>query len=186
MVSDQTLVFQILQGDRQAFRQLIKKHERLVSFMVGKLIKNREEHEEICQDVFLKVYEKLSGFNFESKLSTWIATIAYRQAINAVRKNKLEFIDLDEELNPGFYKDETTPETLVADQDADNFVLRQLEMLPVQYKIVLTLFHVEGMTYDEIGTITAMPEGTVKSYLFRARTLLKDKVKQHLHKEELL
>ena len=70
----------------QAFRLLIKQHERLVAHMIGRVVKNREESEELCQDVFLKVYEKLSEFSFKSKLSTWIATIAYRHAINQIRK----------------------------------------------------------------------------------------------------
>ena len=61
-----------------------------------------------------------------------------------------------------------------------------IDELPPQYKAVLTLYHVEEMTYPEICEVMAMPEGTVKSYLFRARNLLKEQVKKYLGKEELL
>jgi RNA polymerase sigma-70 factor (ECF subfamily) len=60
------------------------------------------------------------------------------------------------------------------------------DKLPPHYKLVLTLYHIEGMSYPEIGEVTGMPEGTVKSYLFRARNLLKEKVIKYLGKEELL
>ena len=97
MVDDKTLVSRVLIGDMQAFRLLIQQNERLVAHMVGRVIKNREELEEICQDVFMKVYDKLGEFGFQSKLSTWIGTIAYRLALNTLRKNKLEVTDIPEE-----------------------------------------------------------------------------------------
>jgi RNA polymerase sigma factor (sigma-70 family) len=181
MMDDRALVSQILGGNMQAFRMLIQLNERLVSHMVGKLINNREEHEEICQDVFLKVYNKLGEFNFQSKLSTWIATIAYRHAINALRKHKLIMSELPEgDGANAIFVTEENPEEIFGDQDMDAYILRLIEQLPPQYKLVLSLYHVDGLNYNEIGEITGMPEGTVKNYLFRARTLLKEKVKKHL------
>lgn len=187
MMDDRALVSAILEGNMQAFRLLIKQHERLVAHMIGRVVKNKEEGEELCQDVFLKVYEKLSEFNFKSKLSTWIATIAYRQAINQIRKNKMQLTDIPEEDNfTTYFIEQDNPESVLSESDMDAFVMKLTDLLPPQYKIVLTLFHLDGMSYPEIGEITGMPEGTVKSYLFRARNLLKEKVKQHLGKEELL
>ena len=65
--------------------------------MIGRLVDRNEDREELCQDVFLKVYEKISEFNFQSKLSTWIATIAYRTGINHLRKKKIALSDIPEE-----------------------------------------------------------------------------------------
>jgi RNA polymerase sigma factor (sigma-70 family) len=179
MMDDKTLVFRVLGGDMQSFRTLIKQNERLVAHMVGKLIRNREELEEICQDVFLKVYNRLADFNFQSKLSTWIATIAYRHAINASRKRQLNTTELsDHEVNSAFFADTETPQQIIEDRDMEEYILKLVDLLPDQYKIVLTLYHLENMTYEEIGQVTGMPEGTVKNYLFRARTLLKEKVKK--------
>lgn len=187
MTDDQTLVANVLAGDMQAFRLLIKQHERLVSHMVGRLVKSSEEAEELCQDVFLRVYDKLGEFSFQSKLSTWIATIAYRHAINHLRKKKMFYSDIPEE--ESFTKrfvEEESPEHVMEEKDMDAFVLGLVDQLPPQYKTILTLYHVDGMTYPEICEVTGMPEGTVKNYLFRARNLLKEKVKKYLGKEELL
>lgn len=187
MTDDRTLVARVLTGDIQAFKLLIRQHERLVAHMIGRLVKSEEDREELCQDVFLKVHEKLGEFNFQSRLSTWIATIAYRKAINHLRRQRMLFSNIPEEET--FIKrfiEESTPETLAEESDMDAFILKLVEELPPQYKTVLTLYHVDGMSYPEIGQVTSMPEGTVKNYLFRARNLLKEKVKNTLGKEALL
>lgn len=184
MVDDRALVSRILDGDMQAFRALIKKHERLVAHMVGRLVKQDEDREEICQDVFMKVYEKLGEFNFQSQLSTWIATIAYRHAINHLRKKKIVLTDLPEHESAmaAFTSDERADD--LAGKDVETYILKMIDALPVQYKAVITLFHLEQKNYVEICEITGMPEGTVKNYLFRARQLLKDKAVKYLGKEE--
>jgi RNA polymerase sigma factor (sigma-70 family) len=181
MTDDQSFVSRVKNGDKKAFRLLIKQHERLVAHMVGRLIKRNEDREELCQDVFLKVFEKLSEFNFQSRLSTWIATIAYRQAINHLRKQKMAYAEWpeDETWMERFVEREN-PETIFTDSDMDSWVLKLIDRLPPQYKTVLTLYHLDGMNYADIGIVTEMPEGTVKSYLFRARQLLKEMVKNHL------
>ena len=99
----------------------------------------------------------------------------------------MHFSDMPDEtdFNNRFVEEEN-PETVMGERDADEFVLKLVEELPAQYKTILTLYHVEQMSYPEICAITNMPEGTVKNYLFRARNLLKEKVKKHLGKEELL
>lgn len=187
MTDDRTLVSRVLNGDTQAFMLLIRQHERLVAHMVGRVVKSEEDREELCQDVFMKVHEKLSEFSFQSKLSTWIATIAYRQAINHLRKQKMFYSDIpEEEAFTKRFVEESNPETVAEERDIDDFVLKLVDQLPPQYKMVLTLYHVEGLHYPEIAEVTKMPEGTVKNYLFRARNLLKEKVKMYLGKEELL
>ena len=187
MTDDRPLVAKILSGDTQAFMRLIKENQRLVFHMIGRVISNEEDREELCQDVFVRVHEKLGEFNFQSKLSTWIATIAYRLAINHLRKKKMLFSDIpeDDSFTKRFVED-ANPETLAEERDMDQFILKLLDCLPPQYRMVLTLYHLEGMSYPEIGEVTKMPEGTVKNYLFRARNLLKEKVKVYLGKEELL
>lgn len=187
MIDDKALVSQVLSGDRQAFRLLIKQNERLVGHMIARLIDRQEDREELCQDVFLKVYEKLEEFTFQSKLSTWIATIAYRHGINHLRKRKIAISDFPEEESKieRFIAIDDASETL-ADQQLDDMVLQLIDKLPPQYKAILTLYHVQEMSYPEIVEITGLPEGTVKNYLFRARKVLKEKVKKYLGKEEVL
>jgi len=71
----------------------------------------------------------------------------------------------------------------MGERDLNEWIIKLVDLLPAQYKTVLTLYHLDGMNYSEIGVVTEMPEGTVKNYLFRARNLLKEKVKQYLGKE---
>jgi RNA polymerase sigma-70 factor (ECF subfamily) len=187
MIDDKVLVSQVLSGDRQALRVLIKQHERLVGHMIARLISQQEDREELCQDVFLKVYEKLGEFNFQSKLSTWIATIAYRHGINHLRKKKIEIRELPDEENyrEQFISHENVEENF-SDHQLDGIVMNLIDQLPPQYKAILTMYHVQEMSYPEMVEITGLPEGTVKNYLFRARHLLKESVKKYLGKEEVL
>lgn len=186
MTEDAALISKVLEGDMESFRQLIKQHERLVAHMVGRLVKNAEDQEEICQDVFLKVYDKLREFNAQSKLSTWIATIAYRHAINHIRRKQIPISEHGEwgNFKEQFVANDNLEEEL-AEKDLEEHVLFYIDQLPIHYRAVLTMYHVDGMSYEEIGKITAMPEGTVKNYLFRARNLLKEKLKKYLGTEEL-
>jgi RNA polymerase sigma factor (sigma-70 family) len=175
MKDDQVLVSRVLGGDMKAFQLLMRENQRLVTNMVSRLVKQTGEVEELCQDIFLKVYDKLGEFRFQSKLSTWIGTIAYREAINHLRKNKIKWADLpnDDSLLKKLAT-EINPEEILVEADEEAFVIRMVQRLPPQYQLVLTLYHLENKSYDEIGVITGMPEGTVKNYLFRARKQLKD------------
>jgi RNA polymerase sigma factor (sigma-70 family) len=186
MNSDKALVDAVLSGNRQALRDFIKRHERLVSHMVAKLVDDKSDREEVCQDIFLKAYEKLSEFNFQSKLSTWVATIAYRHGVNHLRKRKTKWADLPEDTDDWNFVEPDNLQQLVEEEDMEKIIQQKLEQLPPQYKVVLTLYHVDGLNYNEIGEATGMPEGTVKNYLFRARHLLKESVKKYLGQEEIL
>jgi len=99
-----------------------------------------------------------------------------------VRKKRIEVADIDEKFAERFMADDSPAEAL-EENEMNSIVLSMIEKLPPQYKIVLTLYHLEDMNYAEIGEATGMPEGTVKNYLFRARQLLKEKVKTYLGKE---
>src|SRR6478752_4885698 len=125
MADDRSLISRIQSGDRQAFRLLIKQNERLVAHMVGRLVDRAEDREEVCQDVFMKVYEKLGEFNFQSQLSTWIGTIAYRHAVNHLRKKKILVSDIpDEESFTSHFVAEDNPEERLADENMDELVMK--------------------------------------------------------------
>lgn len=187
MIDDQALVSRVVNGDKQAFRLLIKQHERLVAHMVGRLVDRHEDREELCQDVFLKVYEKIAEFNFQSKLSTWIATIAYRMGINHLRKKKIDLHDIPEEESfTVHFISQDDPLVTIEDAEIEAMTFNLIDQLPPHYKTILTLYHLDDMNYREIGEVTGLPEGTVKNYLFRARNLLKESVKKYLGKEQLL
>ena len=186
MTDDATIVKQIIQGDMRAFKMLVDQHKKLVLHMVGRVLNEPADREDVMQEVFIKVYKNLPKFNFESKLSTWIATIAYRTAINFLRKNKKTKITSMEDLAENEEIPEISSGQTLDQQDMHRFIHEQIQNLPPAYKTVLTLFHLEEMNYAEIVEVTGMPEGTVKNYLFRARKLLKEKLQLLFIKEELL
>ena len=175
-MNDAELINQILNGNMNAFTFLVNRYQKLVVHITGRLIQRQDELEDICQEVFLKVYQNLGKYRNECKLSTWIATIAYNTSINYLRKFKK-----GDEVNP----DDSAALRNLTDYRSDEFektdlhryIRDQIELLPVQYRTVLTLFHLEEFSYQEVEQITGMPEGTIKSYLFRAKALLKEKLK---------
>lgn len=179
-MDDQQLVEKVIDGDKQAFSQLIKKYQRLVASVVFKLINDQRDREELVQDIFVKIYQKIGEFRFNSKLSTWIATISYREAISVLRKKKKVIEDDFENVNFGQNTDH------FGNQDRSEFIKGVIDTLPHNYAVILTLYHIEGFNYSEIVEIMEMPEGTVKNYLFRARKKLKDLLIPYLEKEQLL
>lgn len=185
MNEDNILVAQILRGDTRAFQRLVRQHERLVEHMVGRIVSQREDREDICQEVFLRVYQKLPGFHFQSRLSTWIATVAYRTAINYAKKERKHTSETLDHTPAAAHPAPNAHERLEK-QSVHAYVHEQIDQLPVHYRTVLTLFHLEEMSLAEIQEITDMPLGTIKNYLFRARKLLKDRLQKRFLTEELL
>ncbi|MBD81309.1 MAG: RNA polymerase subunit sigma-24 [Crocinitomicaceae bacterium] len=174
-MEDSILIGKILDGDLRSFKILVEQNERLVFHVVGKLIgEPREEIEDLCQEVFLLVFKQLPKFKEQSKLSTWIAKIAFNTTINHLKKKKIKLTHSELE-NIDFQ----TPESLIILNDQKEFLRTQINQLPKQYGLVITLFHLNEMSYPEIVEITNWPIGTVKNYLYRARKLLKEKLVKH-------
>lgn len=170
-MNDVELTDQILKGNMNAFSFLVNRYQKLVLHISGRIIQRQDDLEDVCQDVFLKVYQNLNKYRNECKLSTWIATIAYNTSINYLRKYKDQRADRFSE-PVGSFEGEVYEKN-----DLYRYIREQIDLLPVQYRTVLTLFHLEEFSYQEIVQITQMPEGTVKNYLFRAKALLKEKLK---------
>ena len=179
MIDDATLIRRIQAGDRHAFRWLIKSHERLVYGVVWKIVRNQADAEDISQEVFLKVHEKLGTFNQEAKLSTWIAKIAYNQALSHLRKRDIlqNSVDVeDEAFRERIAGAGSTPTEHLEAKEMKTVVHEAIERLPQPYRTLIDLVHIQEMSYAEVVEISGLPEGTVKSYLFRGRKLLKDAI----------
>ncbi len=199
MDSDRVLIEKIIRGDTAAFRDLIEQFEKLVCQIVFRMISNEADREEVCQEVFLKVYRNLSKFEYQSKLSTWIARIAYHTAINYLkRKRVLLYDDLPERQTGRADREdaEYTGITSVAveqepgeqrlmRQELEELLHKEIEALPVLYRTAITLYHLQEMSLKEIAEITDLPLGTIKSYLYRARKHLKQQLLAKYPLEEL-
>lgn len=175
-MEDTELIYQILRGNMNAFTFLVNRYQKLVFHITSRLIQRQEEIEDICQEVFIKVFQNLGKYRNECKLSTWIATIAYNTSITHLRKTKkLMEVNIDDNAALRYIPDHKTND--FEREDLHTFIHQQIALLPVHYRTVLTLYHLEEFSYEEVGQITGMPEGTVKNYLFRAKALLKEKLK---------
>lgn len=184
-MNDNELVRQILNGNSNAFRFLVAKYQRLVLHVVGRLVQHNGEVEDICQDVFMKVYTQLKKFRGEAKLSTWIAKIAYNTSITHLRRKHYELNSYDEQ--PGLIaheEEEYLNLDSIEKEEVKKYLLEKIEELPVHYRTVLTLYHLEEFSYKEIEEITGMPDGTIKSYLARARKMLRDKLEKMVEQEK--
>jgi len=178
-MNDRDLVRHILSGNSNAFRFLVAKHQRLVLHIVGRIVQRQADVEDIYQEVFIKVFSKLKHFRGDSKLSTWIARIAYNTSISHIRRNLKNEQSYDESpVLMANEKDDGANQKIIERDEAKSYLLALIEQLPVHYRTVLTLFHLEEFSYKEIEDITEMPEGTIKSYLSRARKILKEKLEK--------
>lgn len=176
----QTLVFRVKSGDQQAFALLIRATEGLVTQILFKMVPDHEDRRDLAQDVYLKVFRSLPGFRQDAKFSTWVGKIAYNTAVNYLRKKKL--VLSDPSLKDG--EGAATATQWAGDFPAIDLVLQRRELTatiqealsrlaPLQ-RTLITLYHQEEQSYEDMAVITGLPIGTLKSYLFRARKALKE------------
>lgn len=185
---EKILIERILDGNVNEYHKVIENYKKLVAHIVFKMIKNEEDREDVCQDVFVKAYRNLSSFKFESKLSTWIGRIAYNTSINYLEKKKIPLLNDIITEHDGFEQisiESASPQDLTERSDTSQILKEEIDKLPHHYKVIITLFHMDELSYNEISDITKLPEGTVKSHLFRARKLLKTQLENKYNKEDL-
>lgn len=196
-MEDKELVHKVLQGDKQAFATVIKKTEGLVAQIVFKLVDNSEERKDVAQEIYLKVYKSLPEFRFQSKLSTWIGQIAYNTCYHHLKQKKLiqplyfhSENEQDEDrqqrgMDKLLHASTNETEAAIFKTELSEVIQAALSVLSPVYQTLITLYHYEELSYDEITEITQLPIGTVKNYLFRARKALKDNLLNTYTKDDL-
>jgi RNA polymerase sigma-70 factor (ECF subfamily) len=193
MLTDRQLVDLVLGGDIHAFSSLVGMTEGLVAQIVHKLIPNGEDRKDVAQDIYLKVYQHLKNFKFQSKLSTWVGQIAYNTCLTRLGKKQLTIyqppvqdMEASEDV-PGadFFRAPEEPDQVLLRKELKGLLQTEIGRLPPLYQTLVGLYHQEELSYLEIARITGLPEGTVKSYLFRARKQLKDTMLSIYKKEKL-
>lgn len=183
MFDEKEEIPKVLNGDLKAFDRLVKQYEKLVFHVIYRLVNDKEDAEDICQEVFIKIYKSLKSFAFQSRLSTWIARIAYLTAVNHLKKYKRATLTTSSDDLENYHFTDKNPENVLVEKDVVRYVNYLISLMPEHYRSVLTLYHLNEFSYQEIENITGMPEGTVKSHLFRARKLLKEKLELYLKNE---
>ncbi|BAV07586.1 RNA polymerase sigma factor RpoE [Filimonas lacunae] len=187
----------MLAGNQQAFASIVRQTERLVVQIVFKMIPAPGDRQDMIQDIYLKAFSHLATFQFQAKLSTWLGKISYNTCLHYLEKKKLAFlpetsgpegepIDALDQLNQQQSLLQNNVEAALSQKQLAAILDTAVKGLsPPIYQTLITLYHQEELSYAEIGEITSLPEGTVKSYLFRARKLLKENLLSRYKKEEL-
>lgn len=178
-LDDAALVAACKSGDQDAFAQLVQRHQRRVFNLVFRMLQQYEEANEITQETFLAAWQGLPAFRGDARFSTWLYRIAYNCCMKQLEQRKRDralqtAMQAEHILNRNDADDQAR-----AELEAHGFqelIREHLAMLPAKYRIVLVLRHLQDMTYEEMAEILTMPIGTIKTHLFRARNLLKERL----------
>lgn len=173
LYSDTYYVRRILAGDTAGFACLIDRYSRPVHSLIFKLTRNREDAEELTQDVFMKVFRNLASFRGESCFSTWIYRIAWRTAISEVRKRKQVFLSVDETLTADV-AEEKPDGVFGSDNESEQIkrLDRALAGLPADEQLMILLFYTEEKSIEDIALIAGLSLPNVKTRLHRIRKKL--------------
>ncbi len=174
------------QGDEAAFEEIFRAMSPYVYNIAFRVVSHQEGAADVCQEVFLKVYENLEKFRHGSSLKTWVYRITVNTSINFVRKNHKELARqtrLDEEMTAGPDKEEHHAHS----QKEHHHVLAQrlLNTLSPKLRACIVLRDMEGLNYQEIAGVLKVNINTVRSRIKRARAILLNQSKKRIYTDEL-
>ena len=180
-LTDTEIIKRVLGGEQAVFSQLVQRYQQYVFTLVFRFTDNREDAEEISQDVFVKAYRSLADFRGEAKFSTWLYTIVRTSCITFLRKKRLVTSSLDNERT--FLQVESKESGFTANaieqKSKHAMVNAAIRLLSPDDSQILTLFYKGEQTLEEIGRIMGLDPNTVKVKLHRARNRLKEKMEKH-------
>ncbi len=175
------LVARARAGDQQAFAALVRTHQRQIYTLALQMLHDEEDAVEATQEVFLAAWQHLRAFRGEARLATWLYRITYHHCLKVVERQR-RATQTHAELagataradRPAVRLSEQHAQTAI--RDLCDVVRAEIAKLPPKYEAVLDLRHLQDMSYEEIAVILRVPIGTVKTHLFRARALLKERL----------
>jgi RNA polymerase sigma-70 factor (ECF subfamily) len=170
-VSDFFYIQRIKAGDIQAFAGIVHKYQRMVLTIVMKMVENKQDAEDITQEVFLKVFKLLEQFREESEFSTWLYRIAYNTTLSELRKRKGIFTSIDENLS---IVNETIDEEIEnhTAEEKLQYLDKALKQLAPDETFLITLYYLDNQTVDDISKISNLSVSNVKVKLHRIRKKL--------------
>ena len=187
---DNILINKALAGDQTAYEKLMKKYYQLIYNLIFRMISRKEDVEDLTQEAFIKAFNSLQNFDRQFAFSTWLFKIATNNAIDYLRKKKLNTFSIDREIESeeSDFKfeipdNENKPDRVIIEGERKKILDEAIESLPPKYKEVILLRHKMDKEYEEIAKELKLPLGTVKAHIFRGRELLnkylKDKIKNY-------
>ena len=184
-LGDNEIISRVLRGEKNAYAELVNRYQSYVFTLTLRMIKSREDAEEVAQDVFIKAYRSLADFRGESKFSTWLYTITNTTSITFLRKKKLEIHSLDNEkvFEVADSKDSGFRANLIEQKSRVNMVNEAIALLNPDDAEIITLFYKAEQNLEEIAGILRLEVNTAKVRLHRARGRLKEKMEKHFSEE---
>lgn len=169
---DEELVARVREGETGSFRVLVDRYKRRVYALGLKFFRNHEDAKDFLQDAFVRAYQKLGQYRGDSRFYSWLMRVAYSVGLNMLRSRK-ETSDVDDLplAHPG-----PTPEEEDLGKRAQAIVQESVAGLPARYRTCVELFFYFGLSYPEISEMTGYPVNTIKSHVFRAKKLLRDRL----------
>ena len=188
---DDELVAKAQKGYRKAFERLVERHQRMVLNAAYRILRNHEDAEDAAQESFIRTYTFLSTLREGTKFTSWLYQIVTNICLSKVKTSHAQqvFVDVDgeeaEAKHPELSDWTANPEEIVAKEEFNGQVQEMVASLPPHYRAVITLYHLNDFSYEEIAKTLGLPVGTVKTHLYRAKEMLKKMVLQRYHTEEL-
>ncbi|HEX8317892.1 MAG TPA: sigma-70 family RNA polymerase sigma factor [Longimicrobium sp.] len=189
-VSDHELVTRAQLGSETAYRELLDRYQRPVFSIIFRMIRDREQAEDLAQETFVRVFNHIGRYDPRYKFSSWIFKIATNLTIDWIRRKELKTVSIDGSRNAvtsdemeasaiTIVSEDENPEELLEAKELGEEIEQAIGKLRPEYRAAILLRHVEGREYQEIAEIMALPLGTVKTYIHRGRNELRDTL-QHL------
>lgn len=181
--ADHELITDCLQGQTEAFSQLVVRYQNRLFNTLISVVGSTEDARDVAQDAFVHAFQKLQSFRGQASFYSWLFRIALNSAVSMRRKEKHRVtvsIDAAREqsgLEPAEQHPAAQPEFAMETSERQTLVRKALAELPEDYRIVLVLKEIDGLKYEEISEIVECPIGTVRSRIHRGRIELRDRLK---------
>ena len=184
-LNDTEIISKVLSGDHASFAVLVNRYQSYVFTLTLRMVKGREDAEEVAQDVFIKAFKYLADFKGASKFTTWLYTIVNNTCISFLRKKKLDIHSLDNEkvFEVAENQDSGIRANMIEQKSKLAMVNDAINMLTRDDAQIITLFYKAEQSLDETAQILGIETNTAKVRLHRARTRLKEKMENHFAEE---
>jgi RNA polymerase sigma factor (sigma-70 family) len=183
--SDNFYIEKVLNNDLNAYAFLVDRHKDMVFSIALRILKNREDAEELAQDVFVKAFQSLTTFKKESKFSTWLYRIVFNAAISKTRKKQIKWSELDHQMIENYSEDEIKEDVDRLNDDEKKKIVDSLfQILSPEESTLITLYYYNDMQIEEIGLITGLSEANVKVRLHRLRKRMFTELQSRVQKSK--
>jgi RNA polymerase sigma-70 factor (ECF subfamily) len=185
--TDAVLVQRTLRGETAAYNSLVQKYQRQVYNLSYRMLNSAEDAGDMVQETFIRAFGALASFRQDASFLTWLYKIASNLCIDLLRSRKSKgALSLDVELEEGrepAADRSCSPEDAAVRGAVSEIVQKAVMNLPERYRIVVVMRHLQGMSVEEIANQLELPSGTVKTHLFRAREMLRERLRTVLDME---